>query len=111
MNRLAVRRASFRPELAEIPTGTLPDCDAARLPEFSAQKAAREAHRNEQALARTRLRLSRRPILDAAGRPHYWAAPVDDHQAALLADELLARLVFDHNAWRAWRRRGVAVRL
>jgi hypothetical protein len=37
--------------------------------------------------------------------------PVDDHQAALLADELLARLVFDHNAWRAWRRRGVAVGL
>jgi hypothetical protein len=26
-------------------------------------------------------------------------------------DELLARLVFDHNAWRAWRRRGVAVGL
>jgi hypothetical protein len=37
--------------------------------------------------------------------------PVDDHQAALLADEFLARLVFDHSAWRAWRRRGVAVGL
>jgi len=37
-----------------------------RLAEFSAQKAAREAHENERALARTRLRLSRRPILDAA---------------------------------------------
>jgi len=37
-----------------------------------AQKAAREAHQNEQALARTRLRISRRPILDAAGKPHFW---------------------------------------
>jgi hypothetical protein len=27
----------------------------------------------------------------------------------LLADELLARLGFDHNAWRAWRRQGVAL--
>jgi hypothetical protein len=43
-----------------------------RLAEFSAQKAAREAHRNEQALARTRLRLSRRPIFDAGGKPHFW---------------------------------------
>jgi hypothetical protein len=33
------------PPITEIRTGTLPDCDAARLPEFSAQKAAREAHR------------------------------------------------------------------
>jgi hypothetical protein len=32
-------------------------------------------------------------------------------QAALLADELLARLVCDHSAWRPWRRRGVAVGL
>jgi hypothetical protein len=30
-------------------------------------------------------------------------------EAALLADELLARLVFDHNAWQAWRRRGFAL--
>jgi hypothetical protein len=43
-----------------------------RFAEFSAQKAAREAHRNEQALARTRLRLSRRPIFDASGKPHFW---------------------------------------
>jgi hypothetical protein len=68
------RMAASHP-IAEIQTGILPDCDAARLPEFSAQKAAREAHRNEQALARTRLRLSRRPIFDASGKPHfgtYW---------------------------------------
>jgi hypothetical protein len=32
-----------------------------RFAEFSAQKAAREAHWNEQRLARTRLRVSRRP--------------------------------------------------
>lgn len=38
----------------------------------SAQRAAREAHRNEQALARTHVRLSRRPIFDASGKPHFW---------------------------------------
>jgi hypothetical protein len=43
-----------------------------RFAEFSGQKAAREAHQNEQALARTRLRLSRRPIFDASGKPHFW---------------------------------------
>jgi hypothetical protein len=43
-----------------------------RFAEFSSQKAAREAHQNEQALARTRLRLSRRPIFDASGKPHFW---------------------------------------
>jgi hypothetical protein len=42
-----------------------------RFAEFSSQKAAREAHQNEQALARTRLRLSRRPIFDASGKPHF----------------------------------------
>jgi hypothetical protein len=43
-----------------------------RLAEFSAQNVAREVHQNEQALARTRLRLSRRPIFDASGKPHFW---------------------------------------
>jgi hypothetical protein len=63
--------------------------------EFSAQKAAREAHENEQALARTRLRLSRRPILDAA------TDPMDLERAALLADQLLARIVYEHNVRRS----------
>jgi hypothetical protein len=68
--RVLERMAACHP-IAEIQTGTLPDCDAA-LGRISAQKAAREAHQNEQALARTRLRLSRRPIFDASGKPHFW---------------------------------------
>jgi hypothetical protein len=60
---------------------------------------SREAHENEQALARTRLRLSRRPILDAA------TDPMDLERAALLADQPRARIVYEHNVRRAARRK------
>jgi hypothetical protein len=43
-----------------------------RFADFSLKGPHGRLHRNEQALARNRLRLSRRPIFDASGKPHFW---------------------------------------